>query len=214
MSDFNNILLLLPGIIVGFTVHEYMHAYVALLLGDPTAKDMGRFTLNPLKHIDPVGFILLIAAGFGWARPVVINRANLRHPDRDDMLIAVAGPVSNLALSLIGAALFAALLQLLPAERDDVTRWILHATLAGIYVNMGLFLFNMIPIPPLDGSHLLRRVLGIKDEMNVKMFYRYGTMLLLGVIVAERVFRIDILPIGKAVSFLVNNMLRFFGVGH
>jgi Zn-dependent protease len=206
-------LILLPGILVGFTVHEFAHAWVALRLGDDTAQQMGRFSLNPVRHIDLVGFILLLTAGFGWAKPVMIDPTKLRHPRRDDVLISIAGPFSNLALSIAGTALLAALLAVLPYRGDQILTWGLQALNAGIFVNLGLFVFNLIPIPPLDGSHVALQALNIQNPVNVRAFYKYGTILLLGIIIAERALDVDILPIGSAVRFLGGALLGLFGLG-
>src|SRR5512136_1227708 len=94
------LLQVLPAVLIGLTIHELAHAFVALKLGDDTPRMLGRITLNPLKHIDLVGFILLVVAGFGWAKPVIINRSNLKHPFRDDVLIALAGPAANLLFAV------------------------------------------------------------------------------------------------------------------
>jgi len=206
-------LLLLPGILVGFTVHEFAHAWVALRLGDDTAQRMGRFSLNPMRHIDLIGFILLLTAGFGWAKPVMIDHSKLRRPRRDDVLIAVAGPFSNLALSIVGTALLAVLIAVLPYRGNQILTWGLQALNAGIFVNLGLFVFNLIPIPPLDGSHVALQALNIRNPVNVRAFYKYGTILLLGIIVAERALNVDILPIGPAIRFLGNGLLGLFGLG-
>jgi Zn-dependent protease len=206
-------LILLPGILVGFTVHEFAHAWVALRLGDDTAQQMGRFSLNPVRHIDLVGFILLLTAGFGWAKPVMIDPTKLRHPRRDDVLISIAGPFSNLALSIAGTALLAALLAVLPYRGNQILTWGLQALNAGIFVNLGLFVFNLIPIPPLDGSHVAIQALNIQNPVNVRAFYKYGTILLLGIIIAERALNVDILPIGSAVRFLGGALLGLFGLG-
>jgi Zn-dependent protease len=206
-------LLLLPGILVGFTVHEFAHAWVALRLGDDTARQMGRFSLNPVRHIDLIGFILLLTAGFGWAKPVMIDHTKLRRPRRDDVLIAVAGPFSNLALSIVGTALLAVLVAVLPFRGNPILTWGLQALNAGVFVNLGLFVFNLIPIPPLDGSHVLLQALNIRNPVNVRAFYKYGTILLLGIIVAERALDVDILPIGPAIRFLGNGLLTLFGLG-
>src|SRR5512136_2568000 len=105
------LLQVLPAVLLGLTIHELAHAFIALKLGDDTPKLLGRLTINPIKHIDPIGFILLLVAGFGWAKPVIINRQNLKRPVRDDILIAVAGPLANLLLaSVLVAALKVALL--------------------------------------------------------------------------------------------------------
>jgi Zn-dependent protease len=206
-------LLVLPGILVGFTVHEFAHAWVALRLGDDTAQQMGRFSLNPIRHIDLIGFILLLTAGFGWAKPVMIDLTKLRHPRRDDVLISIAGPFSNLALSIAGTALLAVLIVVLPYRGNQVLIWGLQALNAGIFVNLGLFVFNLIPIPPLDGSHVALQALNIRNPVNVRAFYKYGTILLLGIIVAERALNVDILPIGSAVRFLGSGLLELFGLG-
>jgi Zn-dependent protease len=210
--DFGHILQVLPGIVLGFTVHEFAHAFVAFHLGDDTARRMGRYSLNPLKHIDPFGFLLLIIAGFGWAKPVMIDRSRLGNPRRDDALIAVAGPLSNLGLSFICAGIIKIILVAVPYEGDAVYSWILNALIAGVYVNLGLFVFNLLPIPPLDGSHVLLQMLNIREEINVRAFYKYGTFLLLGVIIAERVLNIDILPIGKAVRWTGEWLLTLFAL--
>lgn len=213
MPDLERTLLLLPGILVGFTVHEFAHTWVALRLGDDTAARMGRFSLNPIRHIDLVGFILLLTAGFGWAKPVLIDRSKLRFPRRDDALIAAAGPLSNLVLSVFGAALLAILVGVLPFKGNAVLTWCLQALGAGIFVNLGLCVFNLLPIPPLDGSHLLLQALNIKNEVNVRAFYKYGTILLLGIIIAENALHVDILPIGRIVRFLGNGLMQVVGLG-
>ena len=213
MLSLEHTLLLLPGILVGFTVHEFAHAWVALRLGDDTAQRMGRFSLNPMRHIDLIGFILLLTAGFGWAKPVMIDHSKLRRPRRDDVLIAVAGPFSNLALSIVGTALLAVLIAVLPYRGNQILTWGLQALNAGIFVNLGLFVFNLIPIPPLDGSHVALQALNIRNPVNVRAFYKYGTILLLGIIVAERALNVDILPIGPAIRFLGNGLLGLFGLG-
>ena len=167
MLSLEHTLLVLPGILVGFTVHEFAHAWVALRLGDDTAQQMGRFSLNPIRHIDLIGFILLLTAGFGWAKPVMIDHSKLRRPRRDDVLIAVAGPFSNLALSIAGTALLALLIAVLPYRGNQLLTWGLQALNAGIFVNLGLFVFNLIPIPPLDGSHVALQALNIRNPVNV-----------------------------------------------
>jgi len=213
MPDLERTILLLPGIIIGFTVHEFAHAWVALRLGDDTAQRMGRFSLNPLRHIDLIGFLLLLTVGFGWAKPVLIDRSKLRHPRRDDALIAVAGPFSNLLLSVAGTALLALLLPITGYEGNEAVTWGLRMLSAGIFINLGLFIFNLIPIPPLDGSHVLLQALNIRSEVNVRAFYKYGTILLLGIIIAEQALHMDILPIGVMVRSIGNALLGVFGLG-
>jgi len=206
-----NVLRMLPGIIIGLTVHEFAHAFVASRLGDDTAKQMGRASLNPLVHIDLIGLLFIVIAGFGWAKPVMIDRTKLSNPRRDDALIASAGPLSNLGLSILGAAALTITLGIVPFNGDATYGWILNALIAGIYINLGLFVFNSIPLPPLDGSHVLLSALNVRDTPNAQRFFRYGAIALFGIIIAEQALHIDILPIGKVVRALADVLLNAFG---
>ena len=209
--DLVYIVKLLPGIILGLTVHEYMHARTALYLGDTTARDQGRVTLNPVKHIDWLGFIFIIFAGFGWAKPVQINRALLKNPRRDEMLISVAGPVSNLFLGLLCTLLIKVLVTIFPGQNNQIYVTAMNILLYAVFINYGLFIFNMLPIPPLDGSHLFFNVFNIRGELLAKMF-KYGTMVLFAIILIESQTKIDILPIGKAIRFIVEHSFRLIGL--
>ena len=202
----------LVAVLLGLTVHEFAHSFVALRLGDDTPRQLGRVTLNPLKHIDLVGFLLLVTAGFGWAKPVVINRDNLKHPVRDDILISLAGPASNLLFAAIVALITKAVFTWVnfTSERAFDTTQMFLLTLMGI--NVGLALFNLLPIPPLDGSHLFVNLLSARSQAAAQVYFRYGTFLLLGIIIAERVLKVDILPIGAAVFAVVRAMLRLVGL--
>ena len=148
----------LPLFIISISIHEFAHAYIAFRCGDMTARAQGRMTLNPLKHIDLFGTIVMpmlsFASGFamiGWAKPVQINRDNFRSPMRDDLLVSAAGPVSNLILAF-GILLMLIVFQMLHIEMNKLIGQVL---VYGIYLNVFLFCFNMLPIPPLDGSHIL-----------------------------------------------------------
>jgi Zn-dependent protease len=204
--DFAHILRALPGIILGFTVHEYAHALAAYRLGDTTARDEGRLTLNPVKHIDPFGLILLLVAGFGWAKPVRFDPTKFRHPRRDEAIVAMAGPFSNLLL----AVLLALSLRLLAAGGAGAE--VMNALLTAMFVNLGLFVFNMIPIPPLDGSHLYLPFLKSGNQRAASILYRYGAFAFFGVIILEQVARVDILPIGGAVRALGTWILSAVGL--
>ena len=165
----------LPGIILGLTIHEYAHAWTACKLGDTTAKDEGRLTLNPIRHIDPVGFIFLLVAGFGWAKPVHFDRERLSHKRRDESLIALAGPLSNLLQALVLSLL---LIPVVPAAERTGSLALLvlfKVILYAIYINYGLFVFNLIPIPPLDGSHPFFSALRLKPETEASIV-RYGSV--------------------------------------
>jgi len=141
------LILKLPALLIAVTVHELAHALVADRLGDPTARRLGRITLNPLPHIDPLGALAFVLAGFGWAKPVPVDARNLRHPVRDMVWVAVAGPMSNFAVAFVTLVV----VRLLGLEGS-----VLLVVADRIYsFNLILGVFNLIPLPPLDGGHFL-----------------------------------------------------------
>lgn len=162
-------LYILPILLFSIVVHELAHGWMALRLGDPTARDMGRLTLNPIPHIDPIGSIIvplfsLLAAGrvfIAWAKPVPINPMNFSNYRRDDILVSVVGPLSNLIMAFICTLLFIAVRFANPGapvdgtDVRDVSGFLLNMFLGGISLNVALAVFNMIPVPPLDGSHVV-----------------------------------------------------------
>jgi len=166
------ILLLLPAILIGLTVHEYSHGLAADRLGDHTARNQGRLTLNPIAHIDPVGFLMLILFKFGWAKPVPVNPYNLRgNPARGMLLVALAGPVSNLLLALISAFL-------LGTGLTQYNVYFHYIVLYSLQINVVLAIFNLIPVPPLDGSKILAGLLPGQSRFIYGM-ETYGTIILL-----------------------------------
>lgn len=162
-----------PGILVGLTIHEFAHGYVAWLKGDNTARSQGRLTLNPLKHLDPVGTLMLLFAPFGWAKPVPVNIRNLDNPKRDMIYVAAAGPVSNIAAAfVIGMILRFAVM---PYVESNYTAVGLNAPFWSFIVgyafiiNIGLAFFNLIPVPPLDGSNI---VIGLLPPQRIMGYLR------------------------------------------
>ena len=210
--DVQRLLLTLPGIIIGLTLHEFMHAYVAFKCGDDTAEELGRISLNPLKHIDPIGFLFIIFAGFGWAKPVMFNDEKLRNPKRDTILIALAGPLANVFIAVAMSLAFVGLLHFYPYTGSEVYKAVLNCMLYGIFINWGLFVFNMIPLPPLDGSHLLFSSIRHKPVLYNKI-YRYGTYALFAILLIEGQTKIRLLPIGPIVDYLGVGVLRAMGYG-
>ena len=208
--DLVRILKYLPGIIIGLTVHEYCHALVAHKCGDSTSKDQGRITMNPMKHIDLMGFIMLIVAGFGWAKPVQFNEANLRNPKYDVMKIAVAGPLSNALTAMILSVLFSLFTAVSPAYQSPTLNILSEIFLYAIYINWGLFIFNLIPLPPLDGSHLLFNQFR-KFPKFYDALYKYGSYLFIGLILATVLTKINFLPIWPVIRFLGEGFLSFVG---
>lgn len=196
----------MPAAIIGLTVHECAHAYAAYRLGDHTAKYEGRLTLNPLKHIDWMGFFLIIIAGFGWAKPVNFNPDNLKHKHRDEILISIAGPISNLLLAI----LFFGLARVLYAFGFfSATHWgleMVNVVVMWGVINVGLFVFNLIPLPPLDGSHVYLTYLKEINPQLMMNFYKYGTLGLLLIIIAENSLHLNILHL----SGMVHSVATFF----
>lgn len=190
-----------PAVIAGLTVHEAAHAATSYALGDSTAKEQGRISLNPLRHLDPVGFLFIVFAGFGWAKPVAFDKSLLRSPRRDEALIAAAGPAANLLFGFLSVLLLKLASETIPHAAAGAYPIIVNLLLYFIFINFGLFIFNMIPLPPLDGSHVLFCWLNIAPETEERL-YRLGMPLLFGIILLENVTKIDILPIGKLVRVL------------
>jgi len=208
--DLLRIIKFLPGVIIGLTVHEFSHALVAHMCGDSTSKDQGRITLNPLKHIDPLGFIVLIMAGFGWAKPVQFTEQNLNNPKTDVIKIALAGPASNAVIAMILSVLFSGLVKFIPVYSNQSVRVIYEIIHYAIYINWGLFVFNLIPLPPLDGSHLLFHQLKRFPVLHAGL-YKYGSMILFGLLIATTLTKIDFLPIWPAIQLLGEGFLSLVG---
>ena len=176
---FASLLLSLPIILLALCVHETAHGYVANKLGDPTASSMGRLTLNPLKHLDPLGFICMLCFGFGWAKPVPVNSRYFKKPRRDMAICAAAGPISNVLLAFI----FAGLLKIfyLTTATAALTSQISYnlmmfaeiLLILGIRLNITLAVFNLLPIPPLDGSKILYLFLPQRILFKVLQYERY-----------------------------------------
>ena len=173
------LLLTLPGVIVSITFHEFAHAFVADKLGDDTPRRQGRLNLNPLSHIDPVGFFMLIFAHFGWGKPVEINPANFnrkRSMSAQEALVALAGPVMNLIIAIVLTIILFTITTFTPTFILSTTGMLIGLTLQmAISVNIGLGVFNLIPLPPLDGSKILMHFLPYNAktwfENNAQIFY-------------------------------------------
>jgi Zn-dependent protease len=210
--DFFWLLKTIPAVIIGLTIHELAHAYTAFKLGDMTAKNDGRLTLNPLKHVDPLGFIFIVIAGFGWAKPVSFNPNNLKKPHRDEILISLAGPFSNFLLALL-FLVAARLFYFLPYFYSSTSGLaMINLLVLWAVINFGLFFFNMLPLPPLDGSHLYTTYL---KELNPKLLnkiYTFGTYGLLLTLLIQHNTGIEILPLApliKGITTLCISFLQF-----
>jgi Zn-dependent protease len=210
LFDLERALMYLPGIVIGLTVHEFSHAWTAHLSGDTTSKEQGRVTLNPLKHIDAIGLIFLFVAGFGWAKPVQFNEENLRKKT-DVMKIAFAGPLSNAIIAVILSLIFAVVYGNRPDVYSKAYGTMLDIFYYSISINWGLFIFNLIPFPPLDGSHIFFYPLR-KYPVVYNALYRYGSLLLFALLLVMMLTQINLLPVGNAVRFITEGFLKLIGV--
>jgi Zn-dependent protease len=196
-------------IVISLTVHEFAHSLTAIRLGDETPRREGRLTLNPLAHIDIIGFIMLVVVGFGWAKPVHIDPRALKKPQRDEILISLAGPASNVLLALVLALASAAIsgprMYGPPPAICDILD-------LAAFINMSLAIFNMLPIPPLDGSHLITTWLVKVNPTAAERWFRYGSAGLLVLMVVQVILHINLLPIGRLSAAIVTAFYRLLGI--
>ena len=196
------VVLFMPGLLFSLSIHEAAHAYAADRLGDPTAKNLGRMTLNPIAHMDPIGTLLFPILGilgvfgrffFGWGKPVPVNYRNLMHPKRDAMLVSIAGPLSN----LITAIFFAAIIRVLFHYSDalltsgwpvHVLKTLIQTLVMYMFLNLALCFFNLIPIHPLDGGKIIFGLLPNRVAYKFDLFMaRFGFFILLALIFTNAV---------------------------
>lgn len=195
--DFSYLLSILLGIIPSLlciTLHELAHGAVAYLLGDDTAKRAGRLTLNPIKHLDPIGLLLMLVFHFGWAKPVPVNMMKFRNPKKGMALTALAGPACNLIITILFLFFYGALL--VPCSGSEAGKVFLEAIQLTAYISLGLCIFNLLVIPPLDGSKVLFSLLPDSAYLKLMYYERYGSLLLLVLVWSGVLGR----PLGKLIS--------------
>jgi Zn-dependent protease len=166
---------------IAFTVHEFAHAYVAYKFGDPTAKKQGRLTLSPLAHLDPIGTLLIFIAGFGWAKPVPVNRFYFKNPRLAGVLVSAAGPLSNLVIAFIGLAVWYILLSTgaLSSLSSGMAEGVHQFFNILIFLNITLFIFNLFPFPPLDGYRIIEDLAPSGVRAKMTQFESYGMVVFL-----------------------------------
>ena len=198
-----NLLLSVIPALICITVHEMCHGLAAYKLGDRTAATQGRLSLNPIRHLDPLGLIMLVIFHFGWAKPVSVDMRNFKHPKRDMAITALAGPVSNMVLAAVLLFLYGALYR--PLHAGDFGKQILQMLMQTSYLSVCLGVFNIIPIPPLDGSKVLFSFLPNKQYDFLMRYERYGFIVLTALVVFTNVLNAPI----SAVSSAVYNQLSY-----
>jgi Zn-dependent protease len=213
----------LVPLIVAIVFHEVAHGLVARRLGDPTAQERGRLSLNPIKHIDPFGTVILPmllaishAPVFGWAKPVPVDYARLRNPRRDMVLVALAGPGMNLLLALVGAIALAATLTWSSDPNSLATRLIAGNAEAFIYINIFLGVFNLLPVPPFDGGHVVEGLLPPPLAIRFREIGRYSLLVLMVLLLVLPAISPNANVVGRIVSPLVEHiaagLLGIFGI--
>jgi Zn-dependent protease len=210
--NFKDIIFLIPCVVAGFTVHEASHAFLAYRLGDPTPCEQGRCTWNPLAHIDLIGMLLIIFAGFGWARPVPIDRSNFKRPKSGEIAVAMAGPAANFVLAFI--FLFIAKLVSIAGgfELRPLGPNLYQFFTDMVWVNLLLGVFNLLPIPPLDGSTLVLAAIPDRYAVQKAAFVRYGAIILLILILVSSFTSVNLFPIGIFIRWLLMSLYGLFGI--
>ncbi|MFC1867940.1 site-2 protease family protein [Thermodesulfobacteriota bacterium] len=191
----------IPVLLFAITIHEYSHGKAAFSLGDPTAKNAGRLTLNPISHIDPLGAICLFLFHFGWAKPVPVNIGYFQNKRRDTILMALSGPMSNIAMAFVTGIFI----------RHFFLPWEIYLKILFymILMNIGLGLFNLIPLPPLDGSHVLENILPHGVSVKYRQIGRYAPFILIGVLLLDNFLHINLL--GRILSSPMIYIAHLFG---
>jgi len=195
-------ILVLPVLIIALTIHELSHGLVAYKLGDSTAKQDGRLSLNPIRHIDPLGLIFMIVAQFGWAKPVRVNPHNLKNPKIDMALISIAGPLSNFIMAFIGMMILFPLRHFVP----NTPGYVITILQTFNIINIMLGVFNLIPVPPLDGSKVVAGLLPDSIYNSLPPVGRFGMLILMVLIITGAIAQI-ILPITVAIAGMLNSFV-------
>ena len=197
-------LVILPGIIIGLTLHEAGHAYVSHWLGDPTPKAQGRLSLNPLAHMDPLGFVFLLLAGFGWGKPVEINPYFYKNKRRDEFLVSIAGVTVNFIIALVFSFIVKALANVYDYTTGKTALYYLAMVCTYVvFINLVLMVFNLLPCPPLDGWGIVTQIFDLRKYSWWYPVYRRGSLILMALII----FNVTDLILSPAVTWLYQLLL-------
>ncbi len=202
--DFTNLLDILLSVVpalICITLHELSHGYVAYRLGDDTAKRAGRLTLNPIKHLDIMGLIMMVIFRVGWAKPVPVNMYKFKNPKRGMAITALAGPVSNILIAVVFLFLYGLLL--IPLSAGAVGQYLLRMMKLTAYISVGLGIFNLIPVPPLDGSKVLFSLMSDESYYKLMRYERYGTIAMVLLVATGILGR----PLSAAIQWLYTALI-------
>lgn len=191
----------LPGIVIGFAFHEFAHSFVAYKMGDPTSKNLGRLTLDPIKHIDPVGMLCLIFLGFGWAKPVPVNPKNYKNRRLGELLVSIAGVTMNFILGIVFSLIFVLLFKF-----NVKNEAIIQITMQAVFINFSLMLFNLLPVGPLDGVGILTAIFWRQSYKIESFMNQYGMIFMIILIIGGVAFLVP------AIEFLSQFFIRLFAL--
>jgi len=208
---FMGVLLTLPGIVLGLALHEFAHAYSAYKLGDDTPRLQGRVTINPIAHMDPIGLICIIFIGFGWGKPVMINPMNFRYRRRDEIIVSLAGVATNFVLAIVLTIVYAIFIRttgmfVMTTMGHTIQLMILYA----IRINLVLMVFNLLPIPPLDGFSVLSELLRIKYTDIWYKLYQNGMWILMALVlfgVVRTIINVTVNPMFNGLMRLASTLV-------
>jgi Zn-dependent protease len=208
--DWNTLPFVILVLVLSFTFHEFAHAYSAYKLGDPTAYQFGRVSLNPMVHLDLFGTIMLLIAGFGWAKPVPVNRGNFKNPRLMGIIVSAAGPISNLILAFIGVFVICLFqyygwLDTMSHGSTEAIKTFLNLL---VTINLTLFLFNLIPIPPLDGYRIVQDLLPLRASLSLQKFEQWASIIFLLVVFLPPLRHVTLDPLFG----LSNNIIDLFAI--
>lgn len=207
-----NMILIIPGMLIAFTFHEFAHAYVADKLGDKTPRFQGRLTLNPTSHIDPIGFIAVLLFSFGWAKPVQTNPSAYKNYYKDDLKVSLAGPITNFLIAIVMSVILGVFVRFAYGILPEALAGVLFTMIRlAVVINVNIGLFNLIPIPGLDGFSLLRDLKPSFFHRYEEKFYQYQMLIMLGLIfIGGRIIQVPASFILKGLMSLASQVVGLF----
>lgn len=207
-----NMILIIPGMLLAFTFHEYAHAYVADKLGDKTPRFQGRLTLNPISHIDPIGFVAVLLFSFGWAKPVQTNPSAYKNYYKDDLKVSLAGPIANFLIAIVMAVILGIFVRFAYGILPEALAGVLFTMIRlAVVINVNIGLFNLIPIPGLDGFSLFRDLKPNTFHKYEDKFYQYQMLIMLGLIfIGGKIIQIPAGFILKGLMSLASQIVNLF----